>query len=284
MNRQTPPHLDFEAMVQILTHPSCASNQDDPTYGNAVRLAEIGRKVLGGAYTDVICSGGPGNSRIVPETEILDAVDDSIENAIQEWATAYGWRARGADPSSQLDQAEENRRMFCAYVGAVFISPGGGYSVVRQWIAALIRGAQEPLTTQAPLSWHAGRTGHGNAMPPFSNGAWPHPSIHQPPPYAYAAGAQTHAAQGPLPGSPPPSAPAKPVSTYLPLLNQKMQQNHWEIQYIAQFSGPAHTGSWTAQCIINGDQKGVGTGSTKQVAKEWAAYEAYRAMGLAPAA
>ncbi|KAI0675994.1 hypothetical protein C8Q78DRAFT_362327 [Trametes maxima] len=158
MNRPTPPHLEFDAVAQVLMHPSCASNQDDPTYGNAARLASIGKKVLVGAYTDVICGGGPGNSRRAPEIEILDIVDGSIENVIQDWATAYGWRARGVSPNSQLDQAEENRRIFCAYVGAVFISPGGGYSAVRQWIAALTSGSP-PSPAEAPWQKHSRRKG-----------------------------------------------------------------------------------------------------------------------------
>lgn len=76
-----------------------------------------------------------------------------------------------------------------------------------------------------------------------------------------------------------PLSPAQPHLAFLPLFNQTAAQRKVRVDYQAQFSGPSHAGKWTVQCVVNGIPKGMGTGGTKQVAKEEAARQAYYAMG-----
>ncbi|KAF9457353.1 hypothetical protein BDZ94DRAFT_1326346 [Collybia nuda] len=83
----------------------------------------------------------------------------------------------------------------------------------------------------------------------------------------------------PLPSRPNPLAPAQPGLPFLPLFNQTATQRRVTVDYPAEFSGPPHAGRWTVKCVVNGIPKGQGSGSSKQIAKEEAARQAYYAMG-----
>jgi len=76
-----------------------------------------------------------------------------------------------------------------------------------------------------------------------------------------------------------PLAPAQPGLPFLPLFNQAATQRRVKVEYIPEFSGPSHAGRWTVQCVVNGKCKGVGSGSSKQLAKEESARQAYASMG-----
>ncbi|EKM84207.1 hypothetical protein AGABI1DRAFT_110768 [Agaricus bisporus var. burnettii JB137-S8] len=78
---------------------------------------------------------------------------------------------------------------------------------------------------------------------------------------------------------PNPLAPATPNAPFLPLFNQTAAQRGVKVDYSAEFSGPSHAGQWTVQCIVNNIPKGTGKGSSKQIAKEEAARQAYYSMG-----
>lgn len=52
----------------------------------------------------------------------------------------------------------------------------------------------------------------------------------------------------PLPTSNP-LAPAQPMAAFLPIFNQTANQRRLAVEYPAQFSGPAHAGRWTVQCV-----------------------------------
>lgn len=87
-----------------------------------------------------------------------------------------------------------------------------------------------------------------------------------------------------LPVAPPtvppnPLAPAQPGLSFLPLFNQVAAQRRVKVEYVPDFIGPPHAGRWTVQCVVNGICKGVGSGGSKQLAKEEAARQAYASMG-----
>ncbi|KAF9270035.1 hypothetical protein L218DRAFT_952228 [Marasmius fiardii PR-910] len=104
-----------------------------------------------------------------------------------------------------------------------------------------------------------------------------HPNGHQ------TFSTQTHLSPAMLQQNPGPAynplSPAQPHLAFLPLFNQMAAQRKVKVDYQAQFAGPSHAGKWTVQCIVNGIPKGMGTGGTKQVAKEEAARQAYYSMG-----
>ncbi|KAF5352755.1 hypothetical protein D9756_006062 [Leucocoprinus leucothites] len=78
---------------------------------------------------------------------------------------------------------------------------------------------------------------------------------------------------------PNPLAPATPNAPFLPMFNQSAAQRGVKVDYSAEFEGPAHAGQWSVECLVNGIPKGKGKGSSKQIAKEEAARQAYYSMG-----
>ncbi len=139
-----------------------------------------------------------------------------------------------------------------AYVGAVCV--GGGFAAVLNWVARLV----DP---QAPAQFPEPETKRVKVEQPASHGYY---SPYAPPSAPYSQGAynpyappqQPAAPPPPMPMIPPPPlpthnplAPGQPQSAFLPLFNQTAQQRRLEVQYPAQFTGPAHAGRWTVQCL-----------------------------------
>lgn len=138
-----------------------------------------------------------------------------------------------------------------AYVGAVFV--GAGFQAVLTWITALVDpGAVVPAQQGQYAEPEPKRFRIDQPMPFLPQHHFPPPA--QPAYHGYPMGppAQTLPPQppGPAPPLPPnPFAPSQPQSAFLPLFNQTAQQRRLEVQYPAQFTGPAHAGRWTAQCF-----------------------------------
>ncbi|PPQ65788.1 hypothetical protein CVT24_012005 [Panaeolus cyanescens] len=108
--------------------------------------------------------------------------------------------------------------------------------------------------------------------------------VRQPPPHVGmqpVSGGSHHVGVSPPPpaNKPNPLSPAQPNLAFLPLFNQRAVQRRVQVDYVPSFSGPPHAGQWTVQCVVNGIIKGVGYGSSKQLAKEEAAKQAYYSMG-----
>ncbi|KAI0675995.1 hypothetical protein C8Q78DRAFT_1142715 [Trametes maxima] len=292
------PSLPVEAMLLLFTRPT--NPEDDPAYGTLERLVEIGKRLLGTAYMDVLCE----QQSPMPEVEVLRTIDTTLDHETVLWAQGYELiqKLRGVRAEEITGPEAENRRLFYAYTGAVFKSPDGGYTAIRRWIAAIL-GLQP--SSPAP------------AYPPPQQGFYPPAGIYstpgsahgapyqQPPPYPSPANAQ-HSGQPPLPGaSSPPVTPSKIVPTYVPFLNQMAQKGRLDVQYETTSTGQPHLPNWTARCLstyytarageqthksqnaaetVGSTQKGIGQGATKQIAKEAAAREACYAMGWAPGA
>ncbi|KAI0361387.1 hypothetical protein OH77DRAFT_1545113 [Trametes cingulata] len=280
-----PPKIDGEAMLEIFVHRSmkftgAPLNSDSP-YGDGQRLGVLGDKVLEAAYTDVLFNKRP---MLKADDLRVSAVRETLQERVEKWVEGYRWRDKVRHPPEvDMKSPEETRILFNMYVGAVFV--GGGYQAVRDWIAALVDPqSQAPAPPAAYAEPEYKRVKVESGMGMGMGYAQPQAGYFQQP--------QQHAMFGQPPPPPPavpppplphnPLAPASPHSAFLPLFNQTAQQRRLEVQYPAQFSGPAHAGRWTVQCIVNGIERGVGTGSSKQLAKEEAARQAYHAMGWAP--
>lgn len=52
-----------------------------------------------------------------------------------------------------------------------------------------------------------------------------------------------------------------------------------DITYSDSWEGPEHSPTWTSECKIKGEVKGVGKGPNKQQAKEEAAGKAFQNLG-----
>jgi len=95
-----------------------------------------------------------------------------------------------------------------------------------------------------------------------------------------SAGAPLKTQPPPPTTKPPPLPPTpNPQVSFLPLFNQTASQRRLGVEYTAEFFGPPHAGKWHVKCLVNTVEKGQGTGSSKQLAKEEAAKTAYYAMG-----
>ena len=193
--------------------------------------------------------------------------------------------------SCLITHTQEARLLFHSYVGGIYAQ--NGMEIVQNWIGQLVDPDFEPQAAQAfesePYNAYKKVKTDATSPPPPSMPAPPPPPMQPPPPM-------------PMPTLNP-LAPAQPQTAFLPLFNQTANQRRMIVEYPAQFSGPAHAGRWTVQCvgrfvyslvadyyvtprihIVNGIPKGEGIGASKQLAKEEAARQAYYAMGWAPRA
>ncbi|KAH9857962.1 hypothetical protein C2E23DRAFT_718683 [Lenzites betulinus] len=275
------PPIDGEAMLEVFVHRSMkftGAPLNDSIYGDGQRLAALGSKVVEAAYTDVYFNRKP-----MLRAEELKVSSGQLQEDVMTWVEAYKWRDKvRCTPGTDLKSSEETRLLFDSYAGAVFA--GAGYKAVRDWISALVD-PHAPPQAQPALAPEPDYK-RVKVEPVMGAGMGYSPSYYpqNPQPYHYG---QPPPPPPPASAPPPlpmqnPLSPAQPHSAFLPLFNQTAQQRRLEVQYPAMFSGPAHAGRWTVSCLVNGIEKGMGMGASKQLAKEEAARQAYYAMGWAP--
>lgn len=112
-------------------------------------------------------------------------------------------------------------------------------NVVQNWIGALVDPEHTPnspngLDVDNVAAKRLRNDQMGTSPPSFTS----YISVPPPPPMI---------APPPLPNNP--LAPAQPQAAFLPLFNQTANQRKMSVDYPAQFTGPAHAGVWTVQCI-----------------------------------
>jgi len=274
------PKLTSELILQVYTHISLRrlSDKGPEEYGDNERLIELGKAVLDALITYVLFNKRP----MLKVAEIRYHRNKSLSDEnIQEWVTTYGMRQRlrcHPDLFPTLNTSKEARSIFYSYVGGIYVEHG--LDTVREWITELLEehegfgesskpAPRQRLETPPPKKVKSEEisppTIFIGTQPPRSP---PPPKFtHSPPPHQIP------------PMFPNPLAPAQPSLPFLPLFNQTAAQRRVTVDYPAEFIGPPHAGRWTVRCIVNGIQKGIGSGSNKQVAKEEAARQAYYAMG-----
>ncbi|KAK2461625.1 hypothetical protein APHAL10511_006088 [Amanita phalloides] len=274
------PKISGDIILQVFTHRSlqhsCGGTLEDNSDNE--RLAVLGMTVLDAVVTHSLFKQRPplAMSEIRSRKEILLS-DENFED----WVTFYRLRTKvRCHPKefSSLNTPGETRALFYSYVGGVYAESGMG--VVGEWIVDLIDLCSEPPSKKIksePMS-------PPKQMLPIFFASQPPPS-----PQKEAAAREVPLAISPQVQVPPamkapvqlpnPLAPAQPNLPFLPLFNQTASQRRCMVEYPAEFSGPSHAGHWTVRCVVNGIAKGVGTGTSKQVAKEEAARKAYYAMG-----
>ncbi|EMD41938.1 hypothetical protein CERSUDRAFT_90529 [Gelatoporia subvermispora B] len=271
-NLPPAPRLRGEIILDVFTHHSLrfagAPLNEESEYGDNERLAYLGETALQTAVTWVLFSKRPMLKAQELESQKAEILSDE---KIDTWVVGYKLREKvrcSADAVASLTTPRETRLLFTSYVGAVYAQ--NGMDVVHSWIASLIDPDHEPhpvsnYDPESSFSYKKVKTeSMMNTPPPPATMQAPPPPMNPPPPL------------------PNPLAPAQPTAAFLPLFNQTANQRRLVVEYPAQFSGPAHAGRWTVQCIVNGIEKGTGTGASKQLAKEEAARQAYYAMGWAP--
>lgn len=298
------PKLSSQIILDVFTHASLRL-ACHATYQDNERLSVLGHHILEMITTQLLFCRKPKLRKETIEAQRRALL--SKEN-IDTWSKLYCLRGElRYDPAFQslVQEPEQGRLLFLAYLAAVFEERGLGD--VQKWIGALLR-----LTTDAFEEFHSIELGPDefeeqagkrvkveepapglSALPmkltPPPKAAFEFPRHYNP--YANQP-AQPLSAPPPLPPQPPPPpqppftsnplAPAQPHLAFLPLFNQTASQRGLSVEYPATFIGPPHAGKWNVACIVNGIERGKGSGSSKQLAKEQAARTAYYAMGWAP--
>lgn len=134
-------------------------------------------------------------------------------------------------------QSQEARHLFYSYVGGIYAQ--NGMEIVQNWIGQLVDPQFEPQAQfHESEPFNAYKKVKTEAMSPPPPSMPPPPAPIYPPP--------------PMPIPTPtlnPLAPAQPQTAFLPLFNQTANQRRLTVEYPAQFSGPAHAGRWTVQCV-----------------------------------
>ncbi|KIJ21919.1 hypothetical protein PAXINDRAFT_64403 [Paxillus involutus ATCC 200175] len=298
------PRLSGESILEVFTHRSLRLACHAKYHDNE-RLSLLGRHTLETITAQLLFHRRPMLTKIEIETQKKALLSVDI---IDTWANFYQLRDELRHDSSfqsSLCEPEQGRLLFLAYLGAVFNEHG--LTIVQKWIGALLRLTANVFKDRAtfdlgPTDFEEqsgkrpkveessqGLSTHSlqHALPslsiaykpthynPYSQSPPPPPSM--PPPM------QPPPPKG-IPTFPNPLAPAQPNLAFLPLFNQTATQRGLSIDYPATFAGPSHAGRWNVSCVVNGIEKGKGTGASKQLAKEQAARAAYYAMGWAPRA
>ncbi|KAG6830297.1 hypothetical protein H0H92_001375 [Tricholoma furcatifolium] len=306
------PPISSDLILQVFTHVSLRRRSNNPEdYGDNERLIRLGELVLDAAVTSVLFNKRP---ILTTQKMILEREAALSDANLDKWVTMYNLRQKlrcHPDIFSSLKDPKETRSLFCAYVGGVYAE--NGMETAREWINHLLvdqdrtitSGSQSPevehlppigppskkVKSEPPLSYPAGPIFFASQPPPsppmIDKQRQLPPHMHLPPvmppfPPQLALHPPSHVPPPPPPPPmtlPNPLAPAQPSLPFLPLFNQTAAQRRVMVEYPAEFSGPSHAGQWHVRCIVNGIQKGMGSGPSKQIAKEEAARQAYYTMG-----
>ncbi|KAF9479708.1 hypothetical protein BDN70DRAFT_834000 [Pholiota conissans] len=277
------PRINGDLALQVFTHKSLRRPNVSPAdYGDNERLADLGRTMCEFAITQALFEYRP-MMRAAALTELREQL--LLSTMVEDWVAAYKLMPKlrcqpGLHASLKLPQ--EIKSLFHAYVGGLYLS--SGLEAVNVWIRRLLEQELElvphetdvkmdmPIMKETPPQK---RIKSEYMSPPLSQSSSFTPEPPQPHVMRY-----TPPHLKPMSTPPPnPLSPAQPNLPFLPLFNQAAIQRRVTVEYIAEFSGPAHARRWAVKCIVNNICKGEGSGNSKQAAKEEAARKAYYAMG-----
>ncbi|KAE9408277.1 hypothetical protein BT96DRAFT_1013727 [Gymnopus androsaceus JB14] len=298
------PKISGEILLQVLTHRSLRRSDGGSEDFDNERLAELGKQVLDTAITAALFNRTP----VLSGLEMLEQRKSILsEENLDGWVSMYGLRKKvrcTAEVVPSLMTPEETQTLFHAYIGGLY-RDSGALEQVQQWLENLIsdntpiHSTRATAETSPPTSMNTGEPQTSAGPPPYVNNAPNRP----PPqkkiksdPVAVFCAAQPGPSVSSMPFTPPtvypsgynqtqyntfanPLTPAQPNLAFLPLFNQTASQRRVKVEYPSDFMGPSHAGKWTVRCCVNGIIKGVGTGGSKQVAKEEAAKQAWYNLG-----
>ncbi|KAI6118994.1 hypothetical protein EV401DRAFT_1965177 [Pisolithus croceorrhizus] len=280
-NLPTLPKLSGMLVLEVFTHRSLRL-ACHASYGDNERLTVLGQHVLEMIITQLLFTRKPKLKRENIEVLRRALLSDEI---IDVWSRLYRLRDElryDSSFQSSVDEPEQGRSLFLAYLGATFEEHG--LVEVEKWIRLLFQltccsgkrlKVEEASQGPSGLSLNfvpLGKSSVRCSCETLQSLFHAPPPIPPPPPPPMRS------------FSPNPLAPAQPNLAFLPLFNQTAAQRGMSVEYPATFTGPPHAGRWHVMCKVNGIEKGKGTGSSKQLAKEQAARMAYFAMGWAPRA
>ncbi|KIK62783.1 hypothetical protein GYMLUDRAFT_41677 [Collybiopsis luxurians FD-317 M1] len=246
------------------------------------RLAELGKMALGLVVTDHLFI-----SQTSFDGEQIESKRDSVvaDETILQWLDLYPdekqrFLERDGVSASSSDIPKELCAFFLSYMGAVYLSQGRSIRpVLEDWVLELVN-----LERDEPSDEPSTESSSVDPPPPSYASA---PPLATPPsspvqrrePFSSSTSINhtspgLHSPDGPSPRS-------EPVPKFtLELANQLQGQNRAYLTYQdVREGGSAHQPEWLAQCLVNGIEKGRGTGKSKKNARERAAREASIQLG-----
>ncbi|KAL0951421.1 hypothetical protein HGRIS_008113 [Hohenbuehelia grisea] len=274
------PEISCDLILEVFTHASLrgvsGSNEER---GDNERLATLGASILDFVTTFEVF-------RRKPFCKAEEITPNRLSRGINysHWVQAYGLKYKLLmDPSAfhEIDSPEVARTLFRAYVGAAYIEHG--MDKIQPWICELF--AYKPPEATISKLQAANPNSEALDLPPAKRiKSEPQesvfPSVSHVPRIPKLSETRL-----PLPSSlapiPNPMTPAQPDFPFISSFMQACRQRGVTADFHEDFSGAAHAGLWTVECIVNGIKKGIGSGENKQVAKEASARNAYYAMGWA---
>jgi len=238
------PVVQNDTALAIFEHSSVRSSGHSNRFGDAGRLALLGRKVLHMVLVESLFEKRP----MLDGDELNNELENTLSDVFYEqWVSYYKLREKVActpDHRSELLEPRMTRRLFDAYVGAVYAEQG--YSGIKAWIRRLL----DPSLIVGPY------TGVSTSNPP--------PPLLVAPQFSHL--------------------PLGYGNGFLAVFNQAALHHRVRFEWIAVRSGPSHEPTWSVDCITSGIVRGTGSGPSKKCAKEQAARQAYQVMGWAAGA
>ncbi|KAE9386391.1 hypothetical protein BT96DRAFT_539537 [Gymnopus androsaceus JB14] len=248
-----------------------------PTEYSCDRLAQLGQTVLELVVTQYLFKRVP-----LVDGQTMQTEKDGIlnEETIISWLDHCYPTEKERFLRNQPNSPNERQNLcnfFLSYIGAIYLSNGSSTRpVLEEWIIKLISSPSD----QAEII--ADRLGESSPQAPD-------PPRYTPPPLSQhfttpltpprQSSSSNHL-------STPPSSPIagpssnSPTTQVVQILNQTADQKHISYNYPAErVEGADHTPVWVVRCLLDGQEKGCGRGSSKKTAKEKAAHQAIVKMG-----
>ncbi|KAL1670819.1 hypothetical protein GGF50DRAFT_93819 [Schizophyllum commune] len=300
------PKLSGDSALEAFTHRSL-SRPGQLIDGS--QLAVLGLSVLETAMTMLLFRQ---QLPLLTDAEMVAKREELLTlDKIEQWTVAYGLmdKLRCAPAAyASLKTAPERYRVFLAVAGAIYVDHG--ILTMQNWLGQLVYGESyaeeiappEPASAMPPQKKQRSNRGRGRSTRPpeyqakLSNSSGPL----QPPPPAVipvpgpnqfipaAAPPPVFNAVGPPPmvmppaaATVPPPAPPNKGRTFLLAFHEHAVKRGVRVEYETEGQmGPNPTAAhWIMVCKANGIPKGRGFGKTKQIAKEFAARQAFTALG-----
>ncbi|GJJ09876.1 hypothetical protein Clacol_004100 [Clathrus columnatus] len=271
------PPLQGEVLLDIYTHKSLGKLglKDNERY------AVLGLKAFELAVTHCIFKNHADYKPKEMEEEIGKIISEETFSLL---AAQFSLREKLRYNPSDREEVftpDGAREVFLAYMGGVYSQPNG-HQMVESWVA----NAFFPSTPKSP------EVGNDPDMnpPPRSNSP-PMLPLHKPRPTPLDA--TIFPPDIPRSGYSSPSLlrDIPPHMTnglqqrqqgiaILPKFNEITTRRRLDVQWLAEQTGMQHAPMWKIDCVVNGHIYGSGIGTTKQLAKEEAAKEAFLALRL----
>lgn len=284
------PKLSGDTALEVYTHRSL--NRPGAAIDSS-RLAVLGLSVLDATVTSLLFRRRP----LLSEEDMVARREEALAlSKVEAWAIVYGLMNKlRCDPAlyPALQTTPERCRLFLAVVGGVY--DNNGMKATEDWLGKLIFSVDKPEPASAPPAKKMKTTYNAGAHPPRHAAPGPSTSVSSSyiaSPAAFVPPAATRPVVPAAPLGAPVLQPtavigasaglALPQRSFLLTFHEHAAKRGVRVDYETEGkTGPStgQTQHWVMVCKVNGIPKGKGHGLSKQRAREFAARQAFEALG-----